>query len=114
MSHVHLGLRFSLGAGAAMLLSILAPAGVAQGLATAPRPVLDLSRIASPYAPREPRAAGVARTSFDRSFNDRRGGLSAGFLCGRQPAAVTSGGAAAYGVDPQGRFLGAQLRFGFR
>lgn len=106
----------SLCAGAAILLSAVGPSAAAQGLATPPTPhaVLDLSRLASPYAPRDSRAPGVARTSLDRSFGARNGGLSAGFICGMQPAAVTSGGAAAYGVDPHGRFLGAQLKFGFR
>ena len=91
------------------LTATLAVAGAAQA---APR--LDLSRLVSPYDEGQVlKAAGIARTSLDRSFNPRAS-ASLGFLCGGQPSTNTSGAAGALGVDRDGRFLGAQLRFGFR
>lgn len=56
-----------------------------------------------------------ARTSVDHHFGKGDGGAtaSAGFLCGRQPGHGDSGAAAAYGVDPHGRFVGAKLSFAF-
>jgi len=52
-------------------------------------------------------------TSVDHEFT--RPGLvgSAGFLCGRAPGHNETGGAAAYGYDPQGRFVGARLSYAF-
>lgn len=61
-----------------------------------------------------PRPAGVAKTSIDHSFERRGLDGSVGFLCGIQPKAVTDGAAGAYGVDPQGRFLGVKLHMTFR
>jgi hypothetical protein len=60
------------------------------------------------------RRAGIARTSVDRRLagDDLLG--SFGFLCGLQPGAGRSGAAAARGVDPTGRFLGAKLSLAFR
>ena len=56
-----------------------------------------------------------AKTSVDHHFSKGDGGAtaSAGFLCGLQPGHATSGGVAAYGVDPHGRFVGAKLSFAF-
>jgi len=69
----------------------------------------------SPYdAGQAMKAAGIARTSLDRSFERSGVTTSLGFLCGLQPQAETHGGSGARGVDEDGRFLGAQLRFGFR
>ncbi|MDB5448441.1 MAG: hypothetical protein JWQ97_3758 [Phenylobacterium sp.] len=94
--------------GGALLLALAAATPAAAGH-------LDLSRLRSPYdGSRDLKASGIARTALDRNFSGRRSTASVGFLCGLQPAPVASGGAAAYGVDPHGRFLGAQLRFGFR
>jgi hypothetical protein len=62
------------------------------------------------------RAAGVAQTSVDHRFTSKGdGGLvgSVGFLCGLQPGQTDKGGAAAYGYDPQGRFVGAKLHIAF-
>jgi hypothetical protein len=94
--------------------------GVATGLllagaAAAATPPLDLSRLRSPYAA-EARLSdqGLARTAVERKLDGDRSSAAVGFLCGRQPDPVTSGGAAAYGVDPHGRFIGAQLRLHFR
>ena len=96
------------------LLLALASAGPAAAAASS-TPHLDLSRLRSPYdASQGQQPAGVARTALERRFSRSGSGAAVGFLCGLQPSAVSSGGAAAYGVDPQGRFLGAQLRFGFR
>jgi len=102
---------------AGAVLALLLPIA---GAAASPPPDLDLSRLRLPPAMAyELRAAGLARTALERPLGrahgtDAAASAAVGFLCGRQPAAVTSGGAAAYGVDPHGRFLGAQLRFGFR
>jgi hypothetical protein len=97
----------------------VADAAQAQVAAPTPQPAtplrLDLGRLASPYDEGQAlKAAGVARTSLDRSFGDRGARASVGFLCGLQPQGATSGGMAAMGVDHDGRFLGAQLRLGFR
>jgi hypothetical protein len=85
------------------------------GAAAAGAPALDLSRLRSPYAAdAELGAHGLARTAVERDLDRGRSSAAVGFLCGRQPDPVTSGGAAAYGVDPRGRFIGAQLRLHFR
>src|SRR5258708_6632203 len=96
----------------AMCAVLLTGLGLA-GAASAAQP-LDLSRLRSPYAGTATlRDVGLARTAVEhRAGPDTSLGL--GFLCGRQPSAVTSSGAAAYGVDPHGRFLGAQLKMSFR
>ena len=59
------------------------------------------------------RAAGIARTSMDRRFDDKDTKGSLGFLCGIQPGQELGGAAAAHGSDPQGRFLGAKLSRAF-
>ncbi|HEY3950655.1 hypothetical protein [Phenylobacterium sp.] len=79
--------------------------------------------IADPLAPQarpklvvDPLSDAVfAKTSVDRHFGKSESGLtaSAGFLCGRQQGGGDTGGAAAYGVDPHGRFVGAKLSFAF-
>ena len=58
--------------------------------------------------------AGIARTSIDHRFDGKSLDGSLGFLCGIHPKAVTDGVAGAYGVDPQGRFLGLKLHMTFR
>lgn len=81
---------------------------------TSTPPRLDLSRLASPYdAGQALKAAGIAHTAIDRSLQGQAATASLGFLCGMQPTTQTSGAAGAFGVDREGRFLGAQLRFGF-
>ena len=60
------------------------------------------------------RPEGVARTSIDHSFARRGLDGSLGFLCGLQPKPDTEGAAGAYGVDPQGRFVGVKLHMSFR
>jgi hypothetical protein len=83
----------------------LVPIAIAWAGAAAAEPApLDLSRL---------RDAGLARTAVERPLGGRSS-AAFGFLCGRQPDAMTSGGAAAYGVDPHGRFVGAQLKLKFR
>ena len=55
-----------------------------------------------------------AKTAVDRKFgarDDLTGSL--GFLCGRQPEHTEAGGAAAFGSDPHGRFVGAKLSLAF-
>jgi hypothetical protein len=77
-------------------------------------PALNLSRLQSPYAEAADLSAkGFARTAVERRL-DERSSAAFGFLCGRQPDPVASGGAAAYGVDPHGRFVGAQVKLKFR
>lgn len=77
-------------------------------------PVKARPRLASVYAEANAlRAAGIARTSLDRRFAEDDAVGSVGFLCGLQPSHDFSGGASAYGSDPQGRFLGAKLSRAF-
>lgn len=59
------------------------------------------------------RAAGIARTSVDRRFEDDGTVGSVGFLCGLQPSHDYSGVSSAYGSDPNGRFLGAKFSRAF-
>ena len=55
-----------------------------------------------------------ATTAVDHKFGKRDDVTAAlGLLCGRQPEHTESGGAAAYGTDPHGRFVGAKLSFAF-
>jgi hypothetical protein len=83
--------------------------------APAPARRLDLGRLASPYdAGQALKAQGIATTAVGHSFQDSGAKASVGFLCGLAPTTATSGGAGAMGVDHDGRFLGAQLRFGFQ
>ena len=58
--------------------------------------------------------AGIARTAVDRRLASDELTGSLGFLCGIQPGADRSGAAAARGVDPTGRFVGAKLSLAFR
>ena len=108
--------RHRLAASAPAAILMLAAAARALAGPAAPETArLDLSRLSSPYGQARPLAPdGVAQTALERRFARDGSGASVGFLCGLQPSAVTSGGAAAYGVDPHGRFLGAQLRLSFR
>ncbi len=64
-------------------------------------------------AARAQKQSGVAKTAVDRRFasDDVTGAL--GFLCGLGPGPSDKGGAAAYGYDPQGRFLGAKFSVAF-
>lgn len=92
----------------------------AQALAAAVRPGLaDGAAVKLSLDPKSAeiyalRRAGVARTAIDRrlSGEDVTGAL--GFLCGLKPGAQRSGAAAARGVDPSGRFVGAKLSLAFR
>jgi hypothetical protein len=59
-------------------------------------------------------SAVFAKTALDHRFarnSDLSG--SVGFLCGLQPGQHTGGGAA-YGVDPHGRFVGARFSIAFK
>jgi hypothetical protein len=53
------------------------------------------------------------RTAIESRLTDDAAG-AVGFLCGREPGAGRTGAAAARGVDPSGRFLGARLSLAFR
>jgi hypothetical protein len=97
------------------LVAALAPVSPAIAAAAAPPPRLDLSRLSSRFDDGQVlRRQGVARTSLEHGLQGGAAHASLGFLCGLQPQGRTAGGAAAYGVDHDGRFLGAQLRVGFR
>src|SRR5690242_17829973 len=111
-----LGLALGLMAGAAQAEALSSSqalaAAVRPGLADTPAVKLSLdAKSAEIYALRR---AGIARTAIDRrlSSEDVTGAL--GFLCGIQPGAQRSGAAAARGVDPSGRFVGAKLSLAFR
>ncbi len=90
-----------------------------QALAQAVRP--ELARAPVVKLSLDPRSAeahalkraGIARTAIDRRLDDDVTG-ALGFLCGIQPGAERSGAAAARGVDPWGRFVGAKLSLAFR
>lgn len=111
-----IGLGLALLAGAAQAQA-MAPS---QALAQAVRP--DLARTPAVKLSLDPKSeeahalkrAGIARTAVDRklSGDDLMGYL--GFLCGIQPGADRNGAAAARGVDPSGRFVGAKLSLAFR
>jgi hypothetical protein len=95
------------------------PAPVANPGVPAP-PTPDLADPADPQArPKlvvDPLNSEVfAKTSVDHHFGKSDGGAtaSAGVLCGRQPGHGDSGGSAAYGFDPHGRFVGGKLSFAF-
>jgi hypothetical protein len=68
----------------------------------------------TPAPPEPARPAGVAKTSIDHRFDRKDLDGSVGFLCGLQPKSITDGAAAAYGVDPNGRFVGLKLHMSFR
>jgi hypothetical protein len=68
----------------------------------------------TPASPEPVRPPGVAKTSIDHRFERKDLDGSLGFLCGLQPQANTQGAAAAYGVDPNGRFVGLKLHMSFR
>ncbi|HEY2752272.1 hypothetical protein [Phenylobacterium sp.] len=86
----------------------------------ASRSGVDLANPLDPLAPmtiqaRPMETAVFAHTALDHRFSSRDDVTgSLGFLCGLQPGHTESGGAAAYGSDPHGRFLGAKLSFAFR
>lgn len=94
-------------------MSVIHPAGVA---AKATPDLADpLDPLAAPKLVAKTLDSEVfATTAVDRKFgkrDDLTGSL--GLLCGRQPAHTESGGAAAYGTDPHGRFVGAKLSLAF-
>jgi hypothetical protein len=108
--------RLGLVAFAATALLAAAPAAARAEPGAGSSPASDGGiRLSSPYdAAQALKAAGLARTSVERRFEDRAATASLGFLCGRQADPDARAGASAYGSDPHGRFLGAQLRFAFR
>jgi hypothetical protein len=99
----------------------LIPQGVAAASASKiawdARPALDLSSahasFASPYAqPAAARPAGTVQTAVDYRFSSDQIG-SVGYLCGLQPGPNESGGPAS-AFEPEGTFLGGQLRMAFK
>lgn len=90
----------------------------ARALAEAVRPTPKEPTFALTLPPRAAedaalRRVGVVRTALETRLADDATG-AVGFLCGREPGAGRSGAAAARGVDPSGRFLGAKLSLAFR
>jgi hypothetical protein len=87
--------------------------------ADAARPMPDLANPLDPLAPTKLQAktldsAVFARTALETKLagrSDLTGGF--GFLCGLQPGHNESGGAAAVGSDPHGRFVGAKFSLAF-
>jgi hypothetical protein len=98
---------------AATPLPVKAPPGAARLMA-------DLADPLDPLAPTSVQASSVESAVFAKTAVDHRFGRredvtgSVGFLCGLQPGHNEAGGAAAYGFDPHGRFVGAKLSFAFR
>jgi hypothetical protein len=90
----------------------------ARALAEAVRPTPKAPVVALTLPPRAAedaalRRAGIVRTAIESRLTDDAAG-AVGFLCGREPGAGRTGAAAARGVDPSGRFLGARLSLAFR
>jgi hypothetical protein len=57
---------------------------------------------------------GIARTSLETRFKGRdEASGEAGLLCGLQPHPDQAGAAAAFGHDPDGKFVGAKLKLSF-
>jgi hypothetical protein len=57
---------------------------------------------------------GIARTSLATAFRGREDASGeAGLLCGLQPHPDRAGAAAAFGHDPDGKFIGAKLKLSF-
>lgn len=78
---------------------------IANPLDAAARPALQSKTLDS---------AVFAKTALETKLagrSDLTGGL--GFMCGLQPGHNESGGAAAYGSDPHGRFVGAKFSLAF-
>jgi hypothetical protein len=96
-----------------------ASSAVIIALPTPAKAVPDLADPLDPLArpklqPQAVDSAIFARTAVDAKVAGREGlTASAGFLCGLQPGHYDSGGAAAYGVDPHGRFVGAKFAVAF-
>lgn len=113
---IGLGLAMGLFAGAANAEALASSQALAQavrpGLARAP--AVKLSLDPKSEAAHALKRAGIAQTAVDRRLagDDLTGYL--GFLCGIQPGADRNGAAAARGVDPSGRFVGAKLSLAFR
>lgn len=103
----------------ALLWAVASPVSAEMPIRLAPAtggasPPLKI-QLSSPYdAGQALKAQGIARTSLDRSLRGEGSTASIGFLCGMSPSVQTHGGAGALGVDTEGRFLGAQLKLGFR
>ena len=111
---VHLAAAVALFCAAAAPVVAETPIRLDLPTAAGPRAPLQI-RLTSPYdAGQALKAQGIARTELDRSLQGEGSSAAIGFLCGMQPSTQTHGGAAALGVDTEGRFLGAQLKFGFR
>lgn len=116
------GRSLATGVGLALVAGTAAaePLSPSQALAQAVRP--DLARAPVVRLSIDPadaqshalRRAGIARTAIDRRLSGEDVTGSLGFLCGIQPGADRNGAAAARGVDPTGRFVGAKLSLAFR
>jgi uncharacterized membrane protein len=121
---IALALTALAGAAAAQPLDLRLPdpATPAASLPVAPeaaRPTPDIANPLDPIArptlqPQTLDSAVFAKTAVETKIAGRSnltGGL--GFMCGLQPGHNDSGGAAAYGSDPHGRFVGAKFSLAF-
>jgi len=103
-----------------LLLMILALTAAGGRSAAAPDPLAAAAfrtpqpAAAPPQRSDPPRDFGMPTTAVEHRFGRGEVTGSAGFLCGLQPKAMADGAAAAYGVDPHGRYVGAKLRLAFR
>jgi hypothetical protein len=69
-----------------------------------------MSPVPLAYASRvRPLPEGVARTSVEQRFGRDDTVAQAGLLCGLMPHPDIGGAQAAYGADPDGKFVGAKL-----
>ena len=114
---------------AACLLGAIAFAGAAQAeTAAAPAVAISLAKVAAPtadagaalplpYTPdKAPLPEGIAQTSVEHHFASKDPDAyvgAAGLLCGLKPEADNHGAAAAYGNDPDGKFVGAKFTLTF-
>ncbi|HEX3366621.1 hypothetical protein [Phenylobacterium sp.] len=123
---IALALALALPAGAASAqpldLRLPDPAAPAVALpipAQAAKPMPDIANPLDPLArpalqSKTLDTAVFAKTAVETKLagrSDLTGGL--GFMCGLQPGHTESGGAAAYGSDPHGRFVGAKFSLAF-
>jgi hypothetical protein len=121
---IALALTTLAGAAAAQPLDLSLPNAAAAAAplpvpAQAAKPMPDLANPLDPLArptlqSKTLDSAVFAKTAVETTLAGRpglTGGL--GFMCGLQPGHNDSGGAAAYGSDPHGRFVGAKFSLAF-
>lgn len=110
-------LAFGLAAGASYALAdpVSAPDNPRFRVNAAPATAKGIAHTPLRYAAlHTPRVEGITKTSVESRFGVQDNAVGeAGFLCGLLPHPDTAGAAAAFGHDPDGRFVGAKLRIAF-